>query len=56
MDPLVIELNKEYRQERLREAEKERMLKQFQPGAGLALPQKLVIFLRGFLTVINGTF
>ena len=50
MDPLVIELNKEYRQERLREAEKERMLNQFRRGAGFDLPHKVLTCLREFLT------
>jgi hypothetical protein len=50
MDQLMCELNKEYRRERLREAEKERMLKQFHQGASFDLPQKILIYLRELLT------
>ena len=50
MDQLIYELNKEYRLERLREAEKERMLNQFHRGAGFNLPHKILAYLTGLLT------
>jgi hypothetical protein len=49
MDHLFYELSKEYRQERLREAEKERMLRQFQKAAPNHLREKLLVNLGDIL-------